>query len=142
MKPFLRALGALAVLGFGAWTAAQTTGPAKPPLVIHSVAGEDLFRFYCATCHGRAGAGDGPVAQALKAAPPDLRLLARANGGTFPRSRVEMLVSNDGSLRSPSHGTTEMPVWGPVFKGLDASGTMAEIRIANLVRYIESIQQE
>ena len=38
---------------------AQTTGPRMPPLTIPSLAGRDLFEFYCATCHGRDGSGHG-----------------------------------------------------------------------------------
>ena len=34
----------------------------NPPLVIDSMAGRDLFEFYCATCHGRDGKGAGPDA--------------------------------------------------------------------------------
>jgi hypothetical protein len=33
-----------------------------------------------------------------------------------------------------------MPVWGPVFRGLDSSDALAKIRIANLVEYLGSIQ--
>jgi hypothetical protein len=33
-----------------------------------------------------------------------------------------------------------MPVWGPIFRGLDPSDTRVNVRIANLVGYIESIQ--
>ena len=115
--------------------------PQNPPLVIRSLAGRDLFEFYCATCHGRDGRGQGPVAIALKAPPPDLTRLTAHNGGTFPRERVQMFVTHDGSTLSPAHGTAEMPVWGPVFRGLDPSDTLAAIRIANVVQYIESIQE-
>lgn len=119
---------------------AQTTGRQNPPLVIRSLAGRDLFEFYCATCHGRAGAGNGPVAPALKVTPPDLMLLARRNGGTFPRQRVEAFVTNDGDLLTPAHGNAEMPVWGPVFRGLDPSDALVKVRIANVVTYVESLQ--
>jgi mono/diheme cytochrome c family protein len=119
---------------------AQTTGPKNPPLVIGSLAGQDLFRFYCATCHGRDGKGNGPVAAALKVAPPDLTRLARRNGGAFPRERVEAFVTNGGNVLTPTHGSSDMPVWGPVFRGLDPSDTFVKVRIANLVEYLESIQ--
>lgn len=140
-RSFIAALvsfGLLTAAGIGSF--AQTTGSTNPPLVIHSLAGQDLFLFYCASCHGRQGGGDGPVAAALTTTPTDLRLLAKHNGGIFPRTRVERLVANDGSLRTPAHGSSEMPVWGPIFRGLDASEAMAAIRIANLVEYLESIQ--
>ena len=130
------ALGA----GFGAF--AQTTGPRVPPLVIHSLAGQDLFDFYCATCHGRDAKGKGPVAPALKVPPPDLTRLARDNGGAFPRRRVAMFVTHDGHVLAPAHGTSDMPVWGPVFRGLDLSDTLVKLRIANVVDYIASMQDK
>jgi mono/diheme cytochrome c family protein len=119
---------------------AQTGGPPRPPLVIQSTVGRDLFEFYCATCHGRDGKGDGPVVAALKTPPPDLTLLARHHGGAFPRQRVEAFVTNDGGVLAAAHGTSEMPVWGPVFRGLDPSDTLTRVRISNVVDYIESIQ--
>jgi hypothetical protein len=34
-----------------------------------------------------------------------------------------------------------MPVWGPIFQGLDNSKMRTEIRLDNLVSYIESMQE-
>jgi mono/diheme cytochrome c family protein len=130
----------LSVLGGALAAFAQTTGPRNPPLIIRSVAGRDLFEFYCATCHGRDGKGSGPAAAALKTPPPDLTRLARRNAGTFPRQRVEAFVTNGGDVLTPAHGSSAMPVWGPVFRSLDSSDTMVKIRIANVVEYIESMQ--
>jgi len=114
-----------------------------PLLTIKSLAGRDIFEFYCATCHGRDGKGHGPVAAALKRPVPDLTLRAREGGGVFPRRRVESYVTNDdGALPGAAHGTSEMPVWGPLFRGLDPSDTLVRIRIANVVGYIESIQEK
>lgn len=132
----------LAASGVALTARGQTLPAPNPPLVIRSVAGADLFRFYCATCHGRDGKGEGPAAAALKVAPPDLTLIARRQGGTFPRERVEAFVANDGEPLIAAHGSAEMPVWGPVFRGLDPSDTMAQIRIANVVAYLRSIQIE
>ena len=119
---------------------AQTTGPRLPPLAIPSLAGRDLFEFYCATCHGRDGKGNGPVAAALKVPPRDLTRLARNNGGTFPRQQVETFINDEGRALVPAHGTPDMPVWGPIFRGLDSSDTLANVRIANVVDYIASMQ--
>lgn len=77
---------------------------------------------------------------ALKTAPPDLRRLARDNRGVFPRQRVEEFVTNGDGAPAAAHGTTDMPVWGPVFRGLIPSDTSVKVRIANVVRYLESIQ--
>jgi mono/diheme cytochrome c family protein len=119
---------------------AQTTGTRLPSLTSPSLAGRDLFEFYCATCHGRDGKGHGPVAAALKVPPPDLTRLARDNGGTFPRHRLATFINQDSRARVPSHGTSDMPVWGPIFRGLDPSDTLVKVRIDNLVDYIEAMQ--
>ena len=120
--------------------APQQTSPKNPPLVIDSLYGPDLFKFYCAPCHGRDGKGHGPVAEALKTLPPDLTQIARRHGGIFPRALMEAFVTNDGAPPAPAHGTAEMPLWGPTFRSLDASDTRVKVRIGNLIDYIESIQ--
>jgi mono/diheme cytochrome c family protein len=131
---------ALALMSAGSLAAAgQQTGRTPPPLVIPSVAGGDLFAFYCASCHGREGKGGGPVASVLNRRPPDLTTIARRNGGRFPTDRVERFVTGD---REPTlaHGSAAMPVWGPIFQALDPHDRMNRIRIENVVAFIESIQ--
>jgi mono/diheme cytochrome c family protein len=120
-------------------TSAHQTGRKPAPLVLQSMSGDDLFRFYCASCHGVAGKGDGPVASALNSRPPDLTIIARQNGGTFPADRVERFVRGD---REPTaaHGSAAMPVWGPIFQALDPQDSLNRIRIANVVAFVESIQ--
>ena len=103
------------------------------------MAGPDLFQFYCATCHGPDGRGKGPVAAALKTPPADLTKIAERRGGAFPRAELVGFVS-DGPALTAAHGTMDMPVWGPIFRGLDASDPRARIRIDNLVSYLESMQ--
>ena len=134
------ALLALALMSGGdVGVAGQQTGRTPPPLLIPSMAGGDLFRFYCASCHGREGKGDGPVASALNRRPPDLTTIARRNGGRFPTDRVEGFVTGN---REPTlaHGSADMPVWGPIFQALDPQDRMNRIRIENVVAFIESIQ--
>jgi mono/diheme cytochrome c family protein len=110
-----------------------------PPLVLESVAGRDNFERYCASCHGRDGRGDGPIAPALKTRPADLTVLAQRNGGLFPRARVAAFVSGTGR-DVKAHGPSDMPVWGPIFGGLDPSDVRVKQRIDNVVAYIESLQ--
>ena len=134
----LVALALISALDLG--VAGQQNGRTPPPpLVIPSMSGGDLFRFYCASCHGRDGKGDGPVAAALNRRPPDLTSIARRNSGRFPTDRVERFVTGD---REPSaaHGSADMPVWGPIFQALDPHDQMNRIRIENVVAFIESIQ--
>ena len=117
-------------------TASQRT---PPPLVIESLVGEDSFNFYCASCHGREGKGDGPVARSLKTAPPELTTLARRSGGTFPTADVTAFIAGTGRPL-PAHGPGDMPVWGPIFRALEASDPRVKVRIQNIVAYIESLQ--
>jgi mono/diheme cytochrome c family protein len=112
-----------------------------PPLVIDSMAGQDLFEFYCAPCHGPEGRGTGPVAALLKTPPADLTRIAERRGGTFPRAEIVGFVS-EGPTLIPAHGTIDMPVWGPIFRSIDSSEARNRMRIDNLVSYLESIQQE
>jgi mono/diheme cytochrome c family protein len=118
----------------------QTTGPPSPPLVIASMAGNDLYMAYCASCHGRGGKGDGPTVPALKSSMPDLTTLARRNKGVFPSTRVAALVTHGEALASPAHGSREMPVWGPLFRALDPDDTRATVRISNIVEFVASLQ--
>jgi len=119
---------------------AQETGRKNPDLVITSLVGRDLFDFYCASCHGRDGKGGGRAAPALKVPPTDLTTLAERNKGTFPAARVEAVLKGTEKLSTPAHGSSDMPVWGPIFQGLDTRAEVNESRISNLVKYIESIQ--
>ncbi len=121
------------------WLAGQSGSAQQPQFVILSTSGRDLFEFYCASCHGRDAKGNGPVAAALKMPPSDLTAIAQRSGGTFSKARVEAFVT--GESRVPAHGSTEMPVWGPIFRGLDTRDAMNKVRIANIVGYIESIQE-
>jgi hypothetical protein len=120
--------------------AAQSSRAGDPPrLIIESMTGEDSFMFYCTSCHGPSGGGDGPVARSLKTRPPDLTVLRKRNGGTFPRADVISFVTGV-SDKLPTHGPSDMPVWGPIFRALDPSDARVKIRIENIVNFIESIQ--
>jgi mono/diheme cytochrome c family protein len=131
-----------AVLGALLAVTIQAQGPrpqTPPQLVPESLIGSVSFDLYCASCHGREGRGDGPTAASLRTRPADLTVLARNNRGSFPRDRVLAFV--DGSTRSASHGSPEMPVWGPTLRALDASDARVTVRLQNLVAFVESIQQ-
>jgi mono/diheme cytochrome c family protein len=110
--------------------------PIKP---IDSVNGSATFKAYCAQCHGVSGRGDGPAAKALKTPPPDLTTLAKRNSGQFPAGAVKQMINGD--TMSPAHGSPEMPMWGPVFRSVE-NPSVAELRVTNLVKYIEGIQEK
>ena len=102
--------------------------------------GAELFKTFCASCHGAEATGNGPMARVLRHAPPDLTLMAKKNGGTFPTARLNRIIAG---WDIESHGDREMPVWGDPFRlphdGRSQDG--AEARIAAIVRYLESIQR-
>ena len=70
---------------------------------------------------------------------PDLALLTKRRGGAFPRAEIISYVTG-GSNKLPTHGPSDMPVWGPIFRGLDPSDPQVTVRLENIVRFIESIQ--
>jgi mono/diheme cytochrome c family protein len=114
-------------------------GPQQPPqILIDSLAGRDSFALYCAPCHGAGGRGDGPVGSALRTRPANLTTLAQRNEGAFPRDRVRDFVTGTGRQLA-AHGTTEMPVWGPMFRSFESDARVRE-RIENLLTYVESLQ--
>jgi mono/diheme cytochrome c family protein len=101
--------------------------------------GRELFRTYCASCHGVSGRGDGPAAVALRVPPVDLRYYAMNNGGVFPETQLRRIVDGR-DVRA--HGTTEMPVWGDAFKSSreGLSEVSAQARIAAIVQFVASLQ--
>jgi mono/diheme cytochrome c family protein len=117
-----------------------TTGPAPPPLVAASTYGRDLFELYCSSCHGRDGKGAAPAAAALNVSPSDLTALAQRNGGIFPSAAVKAFVTVEQARLVPAHGSKEMPVWGPIFRGLDRNEMVNRQRIDNIVADVASMQ--
>jgi hypothetical protein len=101
--------------------------------------GQATFLGHCAPCHGRDGKGDGPVASVLQAAPPDLTTLAVRTGPSFSHARLAAYLLGRGRP-SAAHGTSEMPVWGPLFRELNPSPSRIDVRLERLVDYLESIQ--
>ena len=121
--------------------AANQSVDITPTLVLPSMSGRDVFRYYCASCHGADGRGGGPAAAALKMRPADLTKLTANNTGLFPLERVKAFITH-GRTGLPAHGSPEMPIWGPVFQVLDTSDTIAQARIDNVVAYLRSIQSK
>jgi mono/diheme cytochrome c family protein len=99
--------------------------------------GKEMFGHYCAACHGPNGKGDGPAAAGFKKAPRDLSRLAHDNGGKYPSARVTATLSIEECC---VHGSKVMPVWGPLLSSVSGSQAETQLRIANLVKYIETLQ--
>lgn len=105
---------------------------------IETVDGKTLYRDYCAVCHGADAKGNGPAAAALKTPPPDLTTIAKRHG-KFSARDVEDQITGTGRMAG-AHGTREMPMWGPAFRGAHSNPDVAKLAIANLVKHVESIQ--
>ena len=133
-------LVAIAVIAGLATASAQQRQTEPRSWLLPSLYGVDNFHAYCSPCHGRDGTGNGPVARALKKAPPDLTTIMARHNGVFPRGEIRAFIAN-GSPDIPAHGSSEMPVWGPTLHALDSSDRVADVRIANIVEYLKSIQR-
>jgi mono/diheme cytochrome c family protein len=133
-----------AVVAVGIVYADQST--AKVVVQVNRTAassGKQMYGSYCASCHGVDGRGNGPVAVMLRKQPADLSALSRNNGGRFPSEHVATVL--EFGAENMAHGTIEMPVWGPVLGKMDVSvpeQSMRQLRVNNLTRYIESIQEK
>jgi mono/diheme cytochrome c family protein len=134
---FMLVLGFVSTQGASAQTAPEVKH--IPITNAPSNSGKEMFKSYCAVCHGTDAKGSGPAASALKMAPSDLTLLAQKNGGKYPSAHVAAVLRGQATM--PSHGSEDMPIWGPLFSSI-SQGHEAQVqqRMANLVTYIESLQ--
>lgn len=139
----------VAVLVVGSALLAGCARDAEPKPTAEDVAaqrlaaGRETFLSYCASCHGRAAMGDGPVADSLAVRPADLTRIALRSPGGFDAAEVARYV--DGRVRVAAHGPSDMPVWGRRFGTLTDDGFRDETllspgSILTLVEYLESIQ--
>jgi len=138
MKPLNGVLGAAIAVSIVTAAAAQETTETFPG----GKGGPEVFRTYCASCHGAAARGDGPLAAHLRFAPPDLTRIAKRNGGRFDDAEVHRII--DGRKPLKGHGGPDMPVWGDAFKrsGEGYSEEAVKARIDDLVTHLRSLQRE
>jgi len=80
------------------------------------------------------------VLPALKTLPANLRTLAIRHDGKFPEDYVARVVRS-GDPSFSGHGSSDMPIWGPVFSMKEnGDETGVRRRINNLCNYLASIQ--
>ena len=139
----------LVSLPFIGSAAAQKTSPAAvatrpmdidhlPPTYVPP--GKQMYKDYCAACHGSDGKGRGPLAPSLTKQPPNLTTLAKRHGGNFPEGYVTSVLRFGPGFSA--HGSSEMPVWGPIFQYLENYNEAAvRQRIKNLCEFLKSIQE-
>jgi len=134
----LMMISAIAV-GQQALAQGSTTVKHVPITNTPSNSGKEMFNSYCAVCHGKDGKGGGPAATAMKTPPTDLTALAQKSSGKYPAAHVAAVIH--GQAATPSHGSQDMPVWGPLFSSI-SQGHEAQVqqRVTNLVTYIEGLQ--
>jgi mono/diheme cytochrome c family protein len=117
---------------------AQPTIKKVPVSPTSAASGEQMFKTYCATCHGLDGKGAGPAAAALKKAPANLTELAARNGGKFPEMKVFSTIKGDSEVAA--HGNKDMPVWGDLLPSVSSTEGEVQLRISNLTAYVKAIQ--
>ena len=120
------------------WTVPVSTRQAS---ATSTVAGSDVFRTYCVTCHGADAKGTGPLANSLKKRPADLTQLSARNNGAFPTEMVAQVI--DGRNAVKGHGGGDMPVWGEAMLKSQDGGSEGVVkdRIDSLVAYLRSLQK-
>jgi mono/diheme cytochrome c family protein len=142
-KNFLLLIAAVFGLAVMTWSQDETKKEIKhvPIKATSAASGTEMYKTYCAVCHGTDGKGNGPAAEALKVPPTDLTVLSQKNGGKYPAMRVAAIIRGEETLAA--HGTKEMPIWGHLFWSM-SGGHEAEVqqRVANLNKYIESLQKK
>jgi len=74
----------------------------------------------------------------LKTKVPDLTVLAKNNAGQFPSARVRRVIMGDNVIAS--HVSREMPIWRPICHQIEADVDKRNVRLENLLKYLESIQ--
>jgi mono/diheme cytochrome c family protein len=133
----------LLALGFAALAVSEEPGKtikkvnARPTATLNGV---DLFKEYCAVCHGSDAKGGGPAAEALKKRPADLTQLARKNGGSFPELHVMNYIKGQDFVAA--HGSRDMPIWGSIFSQMSSNSDLVQVRTYALLKYIEGLQAQ
>lgn len=139
-------LGGLLFAPLAAVPATAQQPVAQPPVaqpdteMRQRVTGGEVFRTYCATCHGSSGRGDGPLASSMRRKPADLTEISKRNGGEYPSEIVFRTI--DGKTPVRGHGGPDMPVWGDAFARSRDGGDAATVkeRIDSLVEFIRTLQ--
>jgi mono/diheme cytochrome c family protein len=116
----------------------HVTADQAGPSLAHT--GSQLFKTYCASCHGTSALGDGPLASAMRRKPANLTEIARRHKGVYPGALVFKII--DGRTPVPGHGGPDMPVWGDAFRRSSETTDEASVtrRIQALVDFLETIQ--
>jgi len=133
-------LGALVLTVSALATQNEPPGEKSPAKRTIAASGKRTYVQYCGACHGVDAHGDGPAAAILKIPPPDPTTLSKGHDRKFPYDYV-LDVLRFGT-RFASHGSSDMPIWGPVLGALENYDEAAtHKRIKDLCDYLASLQQ-
>jgi mono/diheme cytochrome c family protein len=117
--------------------------PHSGAVAAEAEAGKEMYRRYCASCHGVEGKGNGPVAAQLKIKVPDLTIVKKRNKGIFPLDDV--MATIDGRRTVKGHGDRQMPVWGEVFSGENEQKKYSELttllKAKIIAEYVATLQR-
>lgn len=130
---FAAKIALAAAIGLAAAPAAHAADPA----------GKGPYEQYCASCHGVAADGKGPVADEMKIVPADLRKLHERYGDPLAKPRLREVI--DGRDMPRSHGLPGMPVWGEkllagVPPGVDGKEFFKRGTILVIIDYLQTLQ--
>ena len=156
-RPLVVANVVCALLAFSPAAWAQATVKAAPMRPIASVNGKDVYKAYCAGCHGDDLKGNGPLSAGMKVRPSDLTTIAVRHDGQFVTANIENYINGwnrvprsmaDVADRQRAIETGEnteviptMPAFGPIFARLYPQEVRdRQIRMANLLSYLKSQQ--
>ena len=118
-------------------SSARAADDEMPAAVVEE--GQHSYLGACASCHGKSGKGDGPMAPELTNKPIDLTQIARKNNGIFPFWHVYQTI--DGRKIPRAHGGPEMPVWGSRSEAIHGVLPTREW-LLGVTFYLESIQEK
>jgi mono/diheme cytochrome c family protein len=85
--------------------------------------GEQVFKLYCASCHGEKGDGQGPVGKTLNPPPRNFQVGDFKYGGTD--KDIFEVISNGAASKG---GSPLMAPWGAVIPEADRQALVAFIR--------------
>lgn len=110
----------------------------KPAAQTDMSSGKEMYREYCASCHGADGHGSAKTAAALKSTIPDLTTIAKRHHTNDVAMVVQNVLRED---KLPGHQAKGMPDWRPIlFRVSGGREDQTILRQANLGRYVESLQ--
>lgn len=141
MRVLLTITAALALsASLGLSQEAATKIKKVPATYTNPTSGPEMYRNYCAACHGLDGKGSGPAAAALKKAPADLTTLSKKHGGKFPTLEVQQYIK--GESITDAHGSRDMPMWGDLFRSIGTGNPdmVVTLRVKNLTTYLTEMQ--